>query len=239
MLIPGGLPTSIGKERVDRTFAADLDQSNIQLFVGSNDPRSTRVFWAYKSVNNGGMGSFDKILGYDWALDKWFPVTMSGQYIASLSQPGITLEGVDSAYGSNIDALTITSLDDISNAAVTKVSIVDATNKMGFFSGSPLEATLETPEQGADGRRIYVNGFEPVSDAVSIYGKLIFRETAQASTASTTETLVNAIGICPQHKSGRYFRGHVRIPSGTLKADGTNWSFAAGVNPDIKPQGKR
>jgi hypothetical protein len=48
---PGGFPTPIGRERIDRTFFADLDRSNLQLFIGAADPRNSRVFWAYKSAN--------------------------------------------------------------------------------------------------------------------------------------------------------------------------------------------
>jgi hypothetical protein len=46
---PGGFPQPIGREKVDRTFLADLDTTNLQLFMGASDPRSTRVYWAYKS----------------------------------------------------------------------------------------------------------------------------------------------------------------------------------------------
>lgn len=232
MLIPGGYPTPIGKERVDRTFFADLDQSNIQLFIGASDPRSTRVFWAYKSTN-GATGKFDKMLCYDWALDKWSPVTMSGEYLASLSQPGITLEGVDAAYGSNIDTLTIASLDDISNAALSKISAIDSSHKLGFFTGSALEATLHTPEQGGDGRRIFVRGFRPITDAATVYGAVLSRETAQAVSATSAESLVNAVGSCPQRVSTRYARGKVRIPAAT------SWTFAAGIEPDVAPEGGR
>lgn len=231
-LIPGGLPTLIGKERVDSTFFADLDQSNLQLFVGASDPRSTRVFWAYKS-NNGATGRFDKLLVYDWALDRWAPIMLSGEYIASLSQPGITLEGVDAAYGSNIDTLTLSSLDDISNAALSKISAIDTNHKLGFFTGAALEATLQTPEQGGDGRRFFVNGFRPVTDAATVYGCVKHRETAQASAATSTETLVNAVGSCPQRVSTRYARGQIRIPAATT------WTFAAGIEPDIRPEGAR
>ncbi len=232
MLVPGGLPTPIGKERVDRTFFDDLDQSNIQLFIGASDPRSTRVYWAYKSVN-GATGKFDKMLCYDWALERFTPVLMSGEYLASLSQPGITLEGVDAAYGSNIDTLTIASLDDISNAALSKISAIDSSHKLGFFTGSALEATLETPEQGGDGRRIFVRGFRPITDAPTVYGAVLSRETAQAVPATSTETLVNAVGSCPQRVSTRYARGKVRIPAAT------SWTFAAGIEPDVAPEGGR
>jgi hypothetical protein len=90
----GGLPAPIGKERVDRTHYANLDRANLQLFIGAADPASTRIFWAYKSLQ-GSTALFDTILVYDYGLDKFTTVSVFGQYIASLAKPGITLEGLD------------------------------------------------------------------------------------------------------------------------------------------------
>lgn len=230
MLAPGGYPTPIGKEKVDRSFFADIDGGNIQLMIGANDPRTTRVYWAYKSIN-GVTGSFDKILCYDWALDRWTPITASGEYITSLSKPGITLEGIDAAYGSNLDTLTISSFDDISNAAYTTVSAVDASHKLGFFTGETLEATLESGEHGADGRRIFVSGFRPVCDAATVYGSVGYRETISAARSYSAETLVNSIGKCDARVSTRYARAKLRI------ASGENWTFATGVEPDTRLEG--
>lgn len=230
MLLPGGYPTPIGKERVDRTFFADVDTSNLQLVIGSQDPKSTRVFWAYKSTN-GATGLFDKILIHDYVLNRWTKVTMSGEFLASLSQPGITLEGVDAAYGSNIDTLTLSSLDDISNAALSKLSAVNSTHAAGFFTGAALEATLETPEQDGKGQRIYVNGFRPVTDAPTVYGSVSNREKTSATASYSTETLVNTIGVCDAQVSTRYARARVRIPAGT------SWTFASGVEPDVRLEG--
>jgi hypothetical protein len=91
---PGGVPAPIGRERIDRTFFADLDIGNLQLFMAASDPRSTRVYFAYKS-NNGNAGLYDKLLGYDTLLDRFFPIAMQGQYLLGLSQSGITLEDLD------------------------------------------------------------------------------------------------------------------------------------------------
>src|SRR5579863_863206 len=91
---PGGVPVQIGRERVDRTFLADLDNGNLQLFMGAADPRTTRVYWAYKSVA-GAAGAFDKLLGYDFVLDRFFPVATSGQFLLGVSQTGLTLENLD------------------------------------------------------------------------------------------------------------------------------------------------
>jgi hypothetical protein len=91
---PGGAPVSIGREKVDRTFIKDLDKSNLQLFMGAADPRSTRVYWAYKSVS-GFSGFYDKLFGYDPALERFFPVQMTGEILLGVSQSGTTLEGLD------------------------------------------------------------------------------------------------------------------------------------------------
>jgi hypothetical protein len=84
---PGGFPMQIGKERVDRTFLTDLDTASLQLFIGAGDPKGSRVFWAYKS-SNGATGLFDKMLCYDYVLDRFAPVTTSGEYLMSIAPAG-------------------------------------------------------------------------------------------------------------------------------------------------------
>lgn len=91
---PGSMPVQIGREKVDRTFLADLDNGNLQLFMGAADPRSTRVYWAYKSAS-GAIGAYDKLLGYDFLLDRFFPVSLTGEYLLGISQTGLTLENLD------------------------------------------------------------------------------------------------------------------------------------------------
>ncbi len=94
MIPPGGVPTQIGRERVDRTFLQNLDNGNLQLFQGASDPRSTRVYFAYKSLA-GKAANFDTLLGYDYVLDRWFTVSISGQYLLGISQSGLTLQSLD------------------------------------------------------------------------------------------------------------------------------------------------
>jgi len=88
------VPTQIGRERVDRTFLQNLDNGNLQLFQGASDPRSTRVYFAYKSLA-GKAANFDTLLGYDYVLDRWFTVSISGQYLLGISQSGLTLQSLD------------------------------------------------------------------------------------------------------------------------------------------------
>jgi hypothetical protein len=94
MIVGSGAPQPIGKERVDRTFFADVDTSNLQLMIGGSDPQSTRVYWAYKSAQ-GAEAAFDKVLLFDYILNEWTILSVMGQWLGSLARPGITLEGLD------------------------------------------------------------------------------------------------------------------------------------------------
>lgn len=228
-IAPGGLPEQIGREKVDRTFFDDLDKTELRMFIGASDPRLTRAFWAYKSTS-GTTALYDKILGYDYALDRFFPLSMTGEYLLGMSQPGITLENLDSI-SSSIDALGA-SLDSFAVSTQPLIAQFNSAHKLGFFSGSNLEATTETAEQGADGERLMVDGFEAITDAPTLYGSLSYRETPRDSSTDTSEILVNSrTGRCDVRRSTRYTRFKQRIPAATL------WTFTAGVKPDISEDG--
>jgi hypothetical protein len=230
MISPGGYPVAIGKERVDRTFFADVDPGHLQLIIGAPDPNATRVYWTYKSVS-GNDDLFDKILCYDWTLDKWSLIEMSGEYLATLARPGVTLDALDSISGS-IDALDF-SLDDISTNASASLSGFNSDHKLGFFTGSNLEATLVTAEKGGDGRRLRVRGFRPVTDAGTVYGSLSTRETASATATDSDEVAMNSSGNVPANVSTRYTRMNLRIPAGTT------WTYATGAEPNVTNEGRR
>jgi hypothetical protein len=230
MISPGGYPVAIGKERVDRTFFADVDSGNLQLCIGAADPNATRVYWAYKS-GAGSAGLFDKLLCYDWTLDKWSLIEMSGEYLATLARPGVTLDALDSI-SSSIDALSF-SLDDVSTGAAASLSGFNSDHKLGFFTGSNLEATLVTAEKGGDGRRLRVRGFRPVTDAGTVYGSLSTRETASATAVDSDEVAMNSSGNVPANVSTRYTRMNLRIPAGTT------WTYATGAEPSVINEGRR
>jgi hypothetical protein len=228
-IAPGGALVQIGRERVDRTFLNGLDRGNLQLFMGASDPRTSRVYWAYKSTS-GITGLYDKIIGYDYVLDKWFTVNMQGEYLLGLSQSGLTLENLDSI-SSSIDAMTLT-LDAYATAVQPEISQIDSTNSLAFFRGTNLEATLQTGEQGTDGSRLFIRGFRPVTDATSLYGSISYRETLQQSSTVGLESSINArTGRCDFRRSTRYARFKARIPAATV------WTYCAGIEPDAKQEG--
>jgi hypothetical protein len=230
---PSGPTVPIGKEKVDRTFLADLDSSNLHLLIGAADPASSRVFWAYKSTTTGSAALFDKVIAYDWALERWSPaISVAGEYLGSLVKPGLTLEGLD-VLSTDIDTLDLSSLDSVQSALLSKLSAFDGFHRLGFFDGANLEATLETPEQSMEGRRTYVRAIMPRTDAATVYGSVKYRDNAQSTLSTTTEALVNAQGRCPQRIDTKLARAKIRIPAGTT------WTYAMGVEPDVAVTGRR
>jgi hypothetical protein len=223
---PGGVPVQIGREKTDRTFLADLDKANLQLFMGAADPRSTRIYWTYKSIS-GQTGLYDKMLGYDFLMERFFPVSMTGEWLLGISQTGLTLENLDAISGS-IDALTL-SLDAYATAVQPELGQFSSAHRLGFFRGNNLEATLETAEQGGDGIGIFCNGFQAITDAATHYGSGSYRQTVSAPATSGPEVLVNSrTGRCDFRRDANLQRFKARIPAGE------SWTFCAGVRPDIK-----
>lgn len=223
------MPEQIGREKVDRSFLADLDKANLQLFMGAADPRSTRIYWAYKSVS-GTVGLYDKLLGYDFLLDRFFPISVTGEYLLGISQTGLTLENLDTISAS-LDALTL-SLDAYATAVQPEIAQFDISNTLGFFRGSNLEATIESAEQGTDGNRLTVRGFRPITDAATLFGSASWRDTQLVpATAGVEVPISQRTGRCDMMRDTRYTRFRIRIPAGTA------WTFAAGVEPDLTTNG--
>lgn len=141
-LQPGQLPVPIGKEKVDRSFFADVDQANLQLFIGTSDPTGTRVFFAYKSVN-GAAGLFDTMICYDYALDRFSTVHgISAQYLMTLAKPGLTLESLD------VLATTTIAITGAANNGAGKVRLTVATINLPVWTppadGAPVPTQLTT-----------------------------------------------------------------------------------------------
>lgn len=141
----GQTPRPIGKEKIDRFFAADWDSANPQLFIGASDPNSTRVFFAYKSLA-GSTGLWDTLLCYDYALDRWTPIRpILGQYLATLARPGLTLENLDVA------ATTTIAITGAANNGSGKVRLTVATINLPSMTpavdGAPSPTQLTTGTQ--------------------------------------------------------------------------------------------
>jgi hypothetical protein len=229
-IISGGVPNPIGKERFDRTFQAEWDSSAKQLMIGVADPRSTRIFWFYKSLL-GTTGLFDKGIVWDYAIGRGARIEgITGEFVAPIAQPGVTLEGLDSI-SSSIDALSV-SLDDISISSGTYLAFANSSHVLSFMSANVLEAVIETADI-VNEKRVFVRGARPITDADGVLGSVYYRQKSSDTPAATGEMAMNDVGFTPHRIDTRHARFRNRIPASE------NWSFSIGVEPDMVPTGRR
>jgi hypothetical protein len=229
-MVPGGQPTPIGKERFDRYFEADYDSGNPQLVIGAYEPKSSRVYWAYKS-STGAAGLFNKIIVWDFALERPSLITgISGEYMTALATPALTLEGLDALYATLEDVSV--SLDDIPSAFAISLSLFSSSHKGGFLSGSNLEATLETAEVAGD-RRKMVRSVRPDTDAGTVYSALLTRARLTDGATTSAEVAMDTYGFAFHRADARLVKYRNRIPAAT------QWTFSIGVEPETQVTGMR
>jgi hypothetical protein len=64
--------------------------------ISFTDPFAPRIGWAF--YNSAGSTNFDRVIFYDWQLDRWSYAEITAQYWSSLVTAGVTLEDLD-VYG--------------------------------------------------------------------------------------------------------------------------------------------
>lgn len=206
---------AIAPGAVSISGAADNGSGLVRLTVTSTSGWATGD---YKSVS--GVGGVSAATGH------WTITVIDGTHVdlqGSAFSGSYTSGGV---VGGSVDAMTF-SLDDLSTVALTQLGAVDSSHQVGFVNGDALEATLDTAEQSGQGRRVFINAVEPVTDAEAVYGRAIKRQTLSGEAEEGEENAKNEDGVIPLDDEARFIRVRIRIPAGE------NWTFASGVMPEF------
>lgn len=103
----GGQCVFIGEERVDRTILGQhlasapqeirslaYDSGSPGLVFSVSDPKRNLWFLFYKT-QGGVAGQFDRGFVYNWSLQRWSTVAVSGEFVLQAAVPGLTLENLD------------------------------------------------------------------------------------------------------------------------------------------------
>jgi hypothetical protein len=229
VIVQGGYPTPIGKEKFDRTFLAEWDDSRKGLMQGAADPDSTRIFWFYKSNSSSSTALFDKCIVWDWMLERATRIKdITGECAGQIAQPGTNL---DTPVTSNIDTFGL-SLDDVTGSVALDLAIANSSHQVGFMTGTILEAIMDTSEVVGDART-FVSKHRPVTDAGTVYGSVMYRNKGSDAVSQSTEVVMRSDGFIPNRADARNIRIRTRIPSGT------SWTYAIGVEPTMVSTGQR
>ena len=220
----------IGAGKIDKTFYADLNQSYYDRISGIADPINNLVIWAYPS-SSATDGTPDKLIIYNWTVGRWTTASVNCEILARLATGGYTLEQLD-AFGT-LDALPA-SLDSRAWAGGREFLAAFGTDhKASQFTGTRLEATIETNEITGDGRMVYVAGLRPVVDTDSVTAAVGHRRRQSSAVSYTTATALGDDDMCPQHIEARMVRAKV------VMAAGSEWTKAVGVEPVYDADGER
>jgi hypothetical protein len=230
-IFDGTQSVPIGTGRIAKTFFADLNQNYFSRICGAVDPINKLLVWAYPSIASQA-GNPDTIIAFNYAEKRWSKASINCEFLFRSLSSGYTLEGLD-ALGYTLDTLPF-SLD---SRAWTGGSIIlgafSTNHKLSLFTGSNLQASIETGEFENNGQRFYVSGVRPMVDGGTPTVSIGYRSSPQGSVSYTTATSPGDDGICLQRISTRYGRAKVVIPAGST------WTHAVGVQPYMKTEGMR
>lgn len=226
----GAKSIPIGAGKIDKTFFTDLNQGYFHRISGIADPINNLVMWAYPSAEATD-GTPDKILIYNWTVGRWSFAEIDCEILATLQTNGYTLEQLDT-FGT-LDALPA-SLDSRVWAGGSQfLAAFNTDHKACQFTGTRLEATIETNETAGDGVMVYVGGVRPIVDTDSVTVAIGYRNRQSSAVSYTTATAMGADDMCPQHIEARLVRAK------TVIASGASWTKAVGVEPIYSTEGER
>jgi hypothetical protein len=137
---------SIGAQRVDRTFTADVNRSFLYRITSAIDHDNKIYYISYPSTASSD-GTPDSILVYNFEIDRWaklnFGVDVLWNMYASL---GLSLEDLDALYP-DLDLMPISLDSETFKSAPTKTfAAFKSTQKLAFFEGDALDAIIDSVE---------------------------------------------------------------------------------------------
>ena len=224
----GGDIQPIGEEKVNTTFLADYNTSETDQIQLAADPINNTVWCRYRS-NSGAEGTSDKVLVYDWITQRWTPVEVNLTWLDTASQEGYTLESLAAIYP-NLENVPFSLDSRVWQGGRPTIAGFDSSYCLSFFSGSNLEATLETGDlRLMQGRRSFVNSWRLVTDASGVKGTVGVKSKHADPITWKGEADLRTSGRFHVRASGLLHRFRARVPAGET------WEHIVGID-DIEKE---
>lgn len=226
----------IGFGRVDRFFWATVDQAQLERVYAAVDFDKDCIVWAFPD-SGASSGNPNRWLVYNYLTDRWRygdDADLTITYMLPARTAGYTVETADTLV-TNADANTTITVDSPVWAGGRRFfGGFSSTHRLVSFEGATLAARLETADASMDGRRVFVSGVRPNTDAASYTAGIGYRDLLSAAVSYTTPTLrSSATGICPQRLSTRFARARIDM------AAGDTWTYLSGAEVDFRAEGRR
>lgn len=224
---------AIGNEMVDKTFFDDVDETYLSRISSAVDPIHKLVYWAYPGESHVG-GVPNKILVYNWLLKRWSIIEgLNIQFLLRAATFGLNVDSAAAAIY-NVDDSPFGPDSRFWAGGASTLAGFNNAHRLGFFSGTPLAASIETGDLDlAEGRRAFVLGIRPIVDTDSVTASVGYRDSQASEPTYTTATAPASDAFCPQRISSRFARAKIDI------AAGVDWDEFSGFEPKVQPDGER
>jgi hypothetical protein len=234
---PNGL-VPIGAQRVNKWFRSNSDTTRFFSVLAFADPYAPRICWAF--YNSGGSTYFDRVIIYDWNLDRWSYMEVTAQYWASITTAGVTLEELD-VYG-DIDGGGIPYPFDSRawEGGAPVIGAFDSGGLLSFLEGSlPQTAVLShAPNHLAPGFRATVQSVYPlgVFNGATISVRVGKRENTSNSPSYTAAASPSSLSGIIRFKAGARVHDFETTIS---QSSGTSWTLAQGIDVEARQSGRK
>ena len=225
----------IGAQRVNKWFRDNSDATRFFGVIAFADPYAPRIAWAFH--NSSSSENFDRLLIYDWQLDRWSYSDEDAQFWANIVTPGLTLEQLD-VYGS-IDTGVPFSLD--SRVWEGGQPIIGAITTSGRMAA--LESSVLTTARLITGPMEFMPESRALLQSVTPRG--VFNDATLAIRGGKRDTMSDAVvytssitpstrtGIARVRAAGRYHEVELTIS----QSSGLAWTHAQGIDIGAIPDG--
>lgn len=219
----------IGAERVDQWFQQTADSTYISEIRAIADPFQKIVWWQTQDATGTKF-----LLGWDWQLDRWCYADNNVSEMVTLVTPGVSWDGLAALYAT-IDDVDVPFDSALFKGGSPRFGAFDTSNRLGFFTGAPRAATIETADiELSRGRRAFLQETTAYSDCTDFTMKVGTSDKPGGTrTWGAAVTPYGATGICHFRSAGRFHRLRMEI------AAGVDWSHVHGVEVMARPEGRR
>jgi hypothetical protein len=234
----------IGANKVDQYVLGLFSISYRDRICAMSDPARNLAFWLIPDQ----AGSSTRIICFNWdlaAFSELQPVEMTGSPGTSpgtfaplgLMTVGYTTDGMD-VLATPVDQLTFPMDGRVwTGGATAGPGYFDSENKLNYFIGPAMAPEIGTGQiDGGMGKRLFCGGIRAITDepiAANITTQVVYSDIPNLVGTATAPASPAADGVCPHRISARYMWALVRI------AAGASWTHLQGVEPRIRPEGRR
>ncbi len=217
----------IGRDRVDRTFLADVDTAYLDRVSAVADPDSQRIWVSYPGSGNTD-GTPNKLLIYDWGLNRWSHGELTVEFLAEVAPAGVTLDSAGTVADPDaVDTAGLSSFDArIAGYGARKLGAYDTSHRLSDFSGIALDATLETGRREmTPGYRSLVSSARPIVESVDPTVQVSGTSKSVAGASFGPVRTVDPNGNCSLRSDGRFHAFRVNLDGGFTNAVGMDIQF--------------